>query len=322
MPVPPKGALKSPRPSPVPAFFLYGEAPRAPDEATAHIETIAARSRLHDWTIQPHRHRDLHQILLVKEGAVTARLDRGTTALKSPCLVVAPPGVVHAFEFEVDTVGWICSFSVGLAQDMCGRSADFRAFLERPTAVALASSTLTATDLMPLCDMLLREFERSALGRESALRGLLGAWTANVYRTCQSRVRDSNEADTRKSEVVAKFRESIECHLQEHADIETHCRAVGVSESQLRRACLAVTGQAPVALVQLRMLVEAERQLRYTAMSIAQVAYYLGFDDPAYFSRFFRRQTGVSPKGFRARALDLTAQPTMAADRQPAAHPP
>ena len=308
MTIQPKGAHQSARSSPVPAFFLYGEAPRAPDEATAHIETIAARSRLHDWTIQPHRHRDLHQILLVKEGAVIARLDRGTTALKGPCLVVAPPGVVHGFEFEVDTVGWVCSFSIGLAQDMCGRSADFRGFLERPAAVALASATLTATDLVPLCDMLLREFERSALGRESALRGLLGVWSANVYRVCQSQVRDANEAHTRKREVVAKFRESVERHLHEHADIETHCRAVGVSESQLRRACLAVTGQAPVTLVQLRMLVEAERQLRYTAMPIAQIAYYLGFDDPAYFSRFFRRHTGASPKGFRARALDLKAQ--------------
>jgi AraC-like DNA-binding protein len=50
----------------------------------------------------------------------------------------------------------------------------------------------------------------------------------------------------------------------------------------------------------LRMLVEAERQLRYTAMSVSQVAYYLGFEDPAYFSRFFRRRTGLPPKSFRA----------------------
>jgi AraC family transcriptional activator of pobA len=49
------------------------------------------------------------------------------------------------------------------------------------------------------------------------------------------------------------------------------------------------------------MLVEAERQLRYTGMSVAQVAYFLGFEDPAYFTRFFSRRTGVSPKVFRGR---------------------
>src|SRR5207344_2664067 len=44
----------------VPAFFLYGEPLQPPDERVVHVETIAARSRLHDWVIEPHRHRDLH----------------------------------------------------------------------------------------------------------------------------------------------------------------------------------------------------------------------------------------------------------------------
>ena len=74
-----------------------------------------------------------------------------------------------------------------------------------------------------------------------------------------------------------------------------------VNESRLRRACLAVTGQSPIDLVHLRLLVEAERQLRYTSMPVTQVAYYLGFDDPAYFTRFFTRRMGLSPRAFRAR---------------------
>jgi AraC family transcriptional activator of pobA len=47
------------------------------------------------------------------------------------------------------------------------------------------------------------------------------------------------------------------------------------------------------------MLIEAERQLRYTGMSITQIAYYLGFEDPAYFSRFFTKGMGASPRSFR-----------------------
>lgn len=54
-------------------------------------------------------------------------------------------------------------------------------------------------------------------------------------------------------------------------------------------------------LIHLRMIVEAKRQLRYTAMPVAQIAYFLGFEDPAYFTRFFRQRSGLSPKAFRAR---------------------
>jgi AraC family transcriptional activator of pobA len=49
------------------------------------------------------------------------------------------------------------------------------------------------------------------------------------------------------------------------------------------------------------MRIEADRQLRYTPMSVAQIAYHPGFDDPAYFSRFFTRRMQQSPRAFRAR---------------------
>lgn len=286
--------------APVPAFFLYGEAPQAPDEATVHVETIAARSRLHDWTIEPHRHRDLHQIIVVHAGNAQVDLDRHRSTLEAPGIIHAPPGVVHGFRFQANTVGWVCSFASGLAKDLSGRSGELRRFLESPKVASLSQTTFLATDLLALSAMLLREFERSALGRESVLRGLLTAWVTNVYRVSQTGEHDSAAVASREREIVATFRQAVESRFREHAPLAIYCRSIGVSDSQLRRACLAVTGQAPAALIQLRMLVEAERQLRYTAMSVSQVAYYLGFEDPAYFSRFFRRRTGLPPKSFRA----------------------
>src|SRR3982074_2603898 len=98
----------------VPAFFLYGEAPRTPDEATVHVETIAARSRLHDWNIRAHRHRDLHQIVLLQSGRTEVELDEQTSMLHGPGVVVVPPGVVHSFRFEINTVGLVSTFAIGL----------------------------------------------------------------------------------------------------------------------------------------------------------------------------------------------------------------
>jgi AraC family transcriptional regulator, transcriptional activator of pobA len=52
-------------------------------------------------------------------------------------------------------------------------------------------------------------------------------------------------------------------------------------------------------MVHARLLVEAARQLRYPASSVAEVAYLFGFEDPAYFSRFFKERMRVSPRAFR-----------------------
>lgn len=288
-------------PAAVPAFFLYGEPLQAPDERLVHIETIAARSRLHDWVIQPHRHRDLHQVLLTQRGRSEVRLDTQGHALRSPVVIVVPPGVVHSFRFQPDTVGLVISFAPGLAQELGAASAGLLHFLERPTAVALDAGAFESTDLWALGEMLLREFGRSAPGRHVALRGLLGAVLANLLRLARDAVPAAMSAATPERELVARFREFVERRFREHAGIADYAVELQTTDSRLRRACLAVTGQSPIDLVHLRLLVEAERQLRYTSMPVTQVAYHLGFDDPAYFTRFFTRRMGLSPRAFRAR---------------------
>ena len=64
------------------------------------------------------------------------------------------------------------------------------------------------------------------------------------------------------------------------------------------------TGQPASRSVEARLVREARRQLAYTNLSISQIAYALGFIDPAYFSRVFSRATGLSPREFRSRLED------------------
>ena len=100
----------------IPAFFLYGDPPRPPEEGTVHIETIAARSALHDWAIAAHRHQELHQLLVIDRGRIDLRLDDHRDVLKGPAIVVVPPGTVHAFDFQENTAGLVVSFAAGLAR--------------------------------------------------------------------------------------------------------------------------------------------------------------------------------------------------------------
>lgn len=295
------------RPAAVPAFFLYGEPLRTSDERTVHVETIAARSRLHEWKIRPHRHRDLHQALFLQRGGVVASIDDSRTELRAPAVVIVPPGSVHSFRFKEDSVGAVISFSMDLARELSSTLRGLLDFLERPAACPLDRAALNATDLVPLTEMLLREFSRSAPGRGVALTGLLAAVLANLLRLTQDDSTGTGGAGSRERELVARYRQLIEQRYREHAAISSYARDLGISETRLRKACLEVTGQSPVTIVHQRLLVEAERQLRYTSMSVNQVAFFLGFEDPAYFSRFFTRATGMSPRGYRSHNHDEEA---------------
>jgi AraC family transcriptional regulator, transcriptional activator of pobA len=65
--------------------------------------------------------------------------------------------------------------------------------------------------------------------------------------------------------------------------------------------------------VHARILLEAQRQLRYTSAPVSEIAYALGFEDPAYFTRFFSQRTGQAPRAFRLAA----ARPTQRVQQAP-----
>ena len=96
-----------------------------------------------------------------------------------------------------------------------------------------------------------------------------------------------------------RFRQLVELHYRENLRIDEFARRLGVTRSHLHAACLRATGQTPLALLHDRLRDEACARLRQTDLSVEQVGYGLGFRDPGYFNRFFKRLTGYSPGAYR-----------------------
>lgn len=80
----------------VPHYSLYGEHASRAAPGFVHIETLSARSALHDWEIAPHLHEGLRQVFWISEGGGAARLDRDRIAFKAPALIVVPVASAQA----------------------------------------------------------------------------------------------------------------------------------------------------------------------------------------------------------------------------------
>ena len=89
----------------LPSYSLYGEQGRAADIEWLHCESIAERSRLHDWEIRPHRHELLYQILFIRTGKAELTLESQSTSVRGPCVVTVPALAVHGFHFSSDVDG-------------------------------------------------------------------------------------------------------------------------------------------------------------------------------------------------------------------------
>lgn len=283
----------------IPQYFLYGEATHDVDERFLHIESIAERSRLHDWTIRPHAHRDLHHLLLVVKGGGTFYAEGETFLIGQHSLISVPLACVHGFDFKPATEGWILTASGALIERIAHENAELRPALSEATAMPLPPET--SASLATKFESLTVEFRSNLPGRRTAAEALLiSILVATLRRKLE--LLPQQERNTGADSVLAsKYRSLIEDHFRSALKVSDYAKRLCVSSERLRQACVRSTASSPLALLNARRLLEAKRTLLYTGMSVGLIAEACGFPDPAYFSRFFTQRTGVSPMAYRTK---------------------
>lgn len=280
------------------SYGLFGESTHLPD--VMHCETIAERSALHGWELAPHRHTRLHQILLVQSGSGTASLDGSTLRLSAGALVNVPPGHVHAFRFKRGTKGWVATLPDELLDEILVRVGDVRSGLARSIVLGADAS------IQLLMRQIWQEFSGQSTARALVLRGMCTTLLGWIARAMLEDV--PAEVHLRESNLVRRFKALIEAHFLEHWRVADYAKALAVSPTHLSRLTRAATGESSLSLIEARTMREARRHLAYTHLSIATVAYAMGYSDPAYFTRVFTQDAGCSPRAFRAQ-LQGTQQP-------------
>ena len=103
---------------------------------------------------------------------------------------------------------------------------------------------------------------------------------------------------------MRRYRALVESRFRQQPTLVPMAAELGISATHLNRACRRLLGQSALQVLHARIVLEAQRELAYTAMSIKQVVLGLGFDDAGYFTRFFQRATSSTPSQWRAAALD------------------
>jgi AraC family transcriptional activator of pobA len=279
----------------LPLFHLYGDPPDDQAFDFIHIETIASRSSVHDWTIRAHRHRNLFQILLIERGGGEMTYEASITPFAAPTVIAVSPTVAHGFRFTPQvTDGWVVSFTEDVADALGARSGEGAARLKALAAepvVPLADPAESAR-LARLCADLFEEASLAREGHRLATRGLLALIAVEVARLAASRARTGAVTLAPTDATVEALRRLVEDHFRRERYIAFYAERLA-----MKRAIGVTAGH----LIRQRMLTEAKRQLVFTNQAITEISYDLGFSDPSHFARFFRKNTGMTPHGFRER---------------------
>ncbi|HWK96371.1 MAG TPA: helix-turn-helix domain-containing protein [Pseudolabrys sp.] len=283
-----------PRPPLKPAILtynLFGEDRDLPD--VVHCETIAARSVLHDWQFPPHRHGRLHQVLLIAKGGGRANIEGREFRLRPMTAINMPAGHVHGYQFTRGTQGWVLTIATEILDEAIAPS-------EGLSRVLSDAALLRATPAMRrLMQDIFTEYDGRNFARAHVLKALSAALLGLVAR--QLAAQTSQGATLAGDRLVDRFEALIDDHYREHWAVTRYAAALKVTPTHLSRLTREAFGCPASHLIRDRLVREARRHLVYTNMPVSKIAYALGFNDPAYFTRTFTVATGLSPSEFRDR---------------------
>lgn len=251
-----------------------------------------------EGAFEPHRH-DYHELIFVAGGRGEHLIDGCRTPIEAPSVSIIGRGKVHQFVHAEDLRGGVLRFT----------DAVLRGGSERIAAGWLLAGRGGRTVPLPeaSCETMTPLFR--ALADESrrppdpygadVLRHLIATillWTERWYDAAREERRAADDADV---QLLRRFTEQLERDFTSHHDARHYADALAVPGPALAKTLTQLTGRSTKELVTDRVMVEAARLLRYTDLTVGEVSHRVGFGDPLYFSRAFKRQTGSSPQAYR-----------------------
>ncbi|MDQ0137691.1 AraC family transcriptional activator of pobA [Neorhizobium galegae] len=261
-----------------------------------------ARKLMHFGQVAPHKHPMMGQITYWFKGSGSYLIEDNSWSFSAPAISFVPSNVVHGFKVDPASDAIVISISddrlaaIAPQSDLDLEASTFRAFSE-----ADASADKIAT----LLDMIGSEYRERGAESEKLLSGLIG-----VVLSLIGRLGGAAPSPSASPAVALGFalRRMIDLHYRENIPVSDYVERLATTAYLLDRAAKTVFGISVKEMILRRRLLEAKRLLLFTIRSVEDIGREIGFEDPAYFSRFFRGRTNCSPSEWRAGNLSKTAE--------------
>lgn len=252
-----------------------------------NVRTAPARAGLH-------RHA-FHEIAIFQSGKGTYVADLLSYDIIAPCAVVIPAGTVHQWPDAHHLHGDIMAFDLeflGVTSRTQGPAAILRPPI--PVTIPLTQNLLKKFD--PLLETIRNEWFNNCKHRRYILRSCLSILLIELARQHK---RLNGPSRTAADRLYADCLDLLEQNWRAYNTPKKLAAALNVSTDHLSTTLRKASGHHTSALIQERIILEAKRQLAHSRLSVSEIAYALGFNDPSYFTRVFRKHTERTPKQFR-----------------------
>lgn len=252
----------------------------------------------------PHRH-SFYEIIYIKQGEGDHIIDFKTYPIKPESLYFFSPDQIHFWQVTKTLEGSSIKFSESFlmlppSELYQSEYMDFFHSTEYPPNIALSDSK--GEEIKYLFNRIEKEYHSNGHIRNLKIRSYLIILLIEIQRIFMAGF-DKRDA-LKGSAIVSLFKKMVSKNFLIHRSPAYYADELGISEAYLHELAKDNTGMTPGQIIRKEIAMEAKRMLAYTTDTISEIGYKLSFEDPSYFGRFFKRETGLSPKSFRSHILE------------------
>ncbi len=253
-------------------------------------------------SMPPHIH-EFYQIIWFRHGKGNHRVDFTDYPVTDNTIFFVAPGQIHAFDGTGNYEGVIILFN-----------ASFFADEESSESIFLKYNVFNAYDSSPYYKVGNEEAERlmflvNEMNREYTLTGafahkdymqyLLRLFLVRVQRSGERKEEAKLYVSNIANRTFVRFRQLLEQNFHNVHTVQEYADMLNISARTLTKYVSQSAHSSPLQIINDRIVLEAKRLLQHTSLNIKEIGYSLGFEDPSYFAKFFKRQEGIMPSEFR-----------------------
>ncbi|MDB5036051.1 MAG: Transcriptional regulator, AraC family [Chlorobi bacterium] len=245
---------------------------------------------------KPHRH-NYHEIFYFARGGGWHDIDFREYPIEDDSLHFVNPGQVHLVRRGSGSHGFILLFTPEF-HTLGHIRPELPLLTHGSHSPILRPGPGDAARVLETIGLLRGEFESDRPHREEMLRACFGIFLVQAQRLFEA---GNGVADDGRPahELIVKLMRLIDRHFVTLHAPAAYAELLCVSRNHLNSTVRKLLGTTIGELIQERIILETKRLLYHTDASVKEIAFQLNFDDPSYFSRFFRKHTGMTPQEFR-----------------------
>ncbi len=252
---------------------------------------------------------DFYSIYFIHEGEVTFSTNSIKTSAEYSTLLFIPKDIKHQIIIKKDSKGSLIHFNKAFYSSIKHKFLleDYLVFHQEKLSTVIRLSEKDFTETLGIVNLLKLEVDNDISTNIASSHQLLSYFLSkSKEKFIAINKREEKNNANNVYPLFNKFKEIIETNYSTDRNIGSYANQLNIHPNCLNEISKLSSGQTASEVIHGRIISETKKLILSTDKSFKEISYKLGFDDPAYFSRYFKKHTGLTLSQYQSQTRDMS----------------